>query len=98
MFYALFGLAFGRSRAGGVPMSTYLVATYDAFGVIGASLFGFGVALAVEHGQGWMVLKRASPMPPFALFMAKLVSSSISSAVYGCPPPRGPSSWPPPPT
>lgn len=81
MFYALFGLAFGRTQAGGVPMSTYLVATYGAFGVIGAALFGFGVAVAVERGQGWMLLKRASPMPPLALFTARLVSSSIFSAV-----------------
>lgn len=81
MFYVLFGLAFGTGRAGGVSMSTYLVATYGAFGVIGSALFGFGVGVAVERGQGWMVLKRASPMPPLAFFTAKLVSSSIFSAV-----------------
>jgi ABC-2 type transport system permease protein len=82
MFYVLFGIAFGGGRgAGGVSMPTYLIATYGAFGVIGASLFGFGVGIAVERGQGWMILKRATPMPPFAYFLAKLVVCTIFAAV-----------------
>ena len=72
MFYTLFGLVFGGRGPGGTTMATYLVATYGAFGVIGAALFGFGVGVAVERGQGWMVLKRATPMPPLAFFTAKL--------------------------
>ena len=72
VFYALFGLIFGGRAPGGLNMATYLVATYGAFGVIGAALFGFGVGVAVERGQGWLVLKRASPMPPMAFFAAKL--------------------------
>ncbi len=80
MFYALFGLAFG-GRAGGVSMATYLIATYGAFGVIGASLFGFGVGVAVERGQGWMTLKRATPMPPTAYFLAKLVTCTLFAAI-----------------
>jgi ABC-2 type transport system permease protein len=77
MFYALFGIAFGGGRFGGVSMSTYLIATYGAFGVIGAALFGFGVGVAVERGQGWMTLKRASPMPPLAYFTAKLAMAAV---------------------
>ena len=63
IFYVFFGIAFGRQSTGPMSMSTYLIATYGAFGVIGASLFGFGVAVAVERGQGWLQVKRASPMP-----------------------------------
>ena len=59
MFYLLFGVIFGRQNVGAVSMSTYLIATYGAFGVIGASLFGFGVGVAIERGQGWLLLKRA---------------------------------------
>ena len=82
MFYVLFGLAFGGGRgAGGISMATYLIATYGAFGVIGASLFGFGVGVAVERGQGWMILKRATPMPPFAYFLAKLCVCTIFAAI-----------------
>ena len=85
MFYLLFGVLFGRGTMGGVSMPTYLIATYGAFGVIGASLFGFGVGVAVERGQGWMLLKRASPMPPMAFFVAKLVMCTIfAGAVWPC--------------
>ena len=82
MFYALFGLTFGGGRlAGGTTMAAYLIATYGAFGVIGASLFGFGVGVAVERGQGWMTLKRATPMPPLAYFTAKLAMATLFSAI-----------------
>jgi ABC-2 type transport system permease protein len=70
-FYLFFGVAFGKQSLGSVNMATYLLATYGAFGVIGASLFGFGVGVASERGQGWMLLKRATPMPPAAYFAAK---------------------------
>jgi ABC-2 type transport system permease protein len=82
MFYVLFGLTFGGARpAGGTTIATYLLATYAAFGVIGASLFGFGVGLAVERGQGWMMLKRATPMPPMAYFTAKLAMCTLFAVV-----------------
>ena len=80
MFYLLFGVMFGRGTVGGLSMATYLIATYGAFGVIGASLFGFGVGVAIERGQGWMMLKRASPMPPMAFFAAKLAMCTIFAA------------------
>src|SRR3974390_1798134 len=64
MFYVLFGLLLNRSaQFSQVGFSTYLVATYGTFGVMGASLFGFGVGLANERGLGWLQVKRASPMP-----------------------------------
>lgn len=75
LFYAFFGLTF--KPPGAFSMATYLVATYGCFGVIGASLFGFGVGVAVERGQGWMLLKRASPMPPGAYFAAKIAMSVL---------------------
>jgi ABC-2 type transport system permease protein len=82
MFYALFGLTFGGGRGiGGTSMATYLIATYGAFGVIGAALFGFGVGVAVERGQGWMTLKRATPMPPLAYFTAKLAMCTMFAAI-----------------
>ena len=72
-FYVLFGLALGGKTGSGMPVnvSTYLLATYGAFGVMAATLFGFGVQVALERGQGWMLLKRATPMPPLAYFAAK---------------------------
>ena len=67
-----------REQAGGGidgVRTTYLLVTYGAFGVIGAALFGFGVSVAVERGQGWMRLKRVAPMPPLAYFVAKVLMS-----------------------
>jgi ABC-2 type transport system permease protein len=73
-FYVLFGIAMNRN-GGGIPggVATYLLATYGAFGVVAATLFGFGVGVATERGQGWMSFKRATPMPILAYFTARAV-------------------------
>ena len=80
-FYLFFGVMFGGKQAGSVSMATYLVATYGTFGVIGAALFGFGVSVAVERGQGWLEQKRTTPMPIAAYFVAKLAMAMIFSAI-----------------
>lgn len=81
VFYVFFGLVFGRQQGVGVDMATYLIATYGCFGVIGASLFGFGVSVAIERGQGWMEVKRTTPMPVSAYFTAKLAMSMTFSSI-----------------
>lgn len=81
VFYFFFGVMFGSRGAQGVTMASYLVATYGAFGVIGASLFGFGVSVAVERGQGWLEVKRTTPMPMAAYFVAKLAMAAFFSAI-----------------
>ena len=43
--------------------------------LIMAALFGFGVGVAVERGQGWLLLKRATPMPPLAYLLAKMATA-----------------------
>jgi ABC-2 type transport system permease protein len=82
LFYVMFGIAFGgRQAVGSVNLATYLLATYSTFGVMGASLFGFGAGVAMERGYGWLQVKRASPMPPLAYLLAKTVMSVIFSAI-----------------
>lgn len=82
VFYCLFGLAFGGGRAvGDTTLATYLLATYGTFGVIGVGLFSFGVGVAMERGQGWMLLKRATPMPPGAYFAGKTMLALVFSAL-----------------
>ncbi len=81
MFYVIFGITFADQTARGVSVPTYMLATYGTFGVIGAALFGFGVSVAVERGQGWMKLKRVSPMPPLAYFVAKVIMSGTVAAL-----------------
>ncbi len=78
MFYVLFGLVLNSKATG---MSTYLLPTYGAFGVIGVCLYGFGVGLANERGLGWLELKQASPLPPAAYFTAKLAMSMLFSLI-----------------
>lgn len=79
LFYLLFGVAFKGGPGKAFDMATYLVATYGAFGVMNAALFAFGVGVAVERGQGWLLFKRATPMPPLAHLLAKLAMSVMFS-------------------
>lgn len=82
IFYVMFGVIFGGKQAiGSISVSTYLLATYAAFGVIGASLFGFAVGVAMERGYGWLQVKRASPMPPLAYLAAKTAIAMVFSAI-----------------
>ena len=81
MFYVLFGLVMGRQTIGNISTTVYLIPAYGTFGVMGASLFGTAAGLASERGLGWLQVKRASPMPIFAYFLAKVVMSLIFSTV-----------------
>ncbi len=79
MFYILFGLVMGKQTIGTISSTLYLIPAYGTFGVMGASLFGTAATLASDRGLGWLQVKRASPMPPFAYFFAKVVMSVIFS-------------------
>ncbi|HEX8616559.1 MAG TPA: ABC transporter permease [Thermoanaerobaculia bacterium] len=81
IFYYFFGVVFGGRQTGNVKMAEYLIATYGAFGVIGAALFGFGVTVAIERGHGWLEAKRTTPMPIAAYFVAKLAMAMTFSAI-----------------
>jgi ABC-2 type transport system permease protein len=82
MFYILFGLVLNSNQEiGATRVPTYLLATYGTFGIMGASLFGTAAGLASDRGLGWLQVKRASPMPPFAYFFAKVITSMVFSAV-----------------
>src|SRR5438477_12351973 len=79
MFYVLFGLVMGKQTIGNISTTVYLIPAYGTFGVMGASLFGTAAGLASDAGLGWLQVKRASPMPPYAYFFAKVVMSMIFS-------------------
>jgi ABC-2 type transport system permease protein len=82
MFYVLFGLVLNSKQAiGDTSVPAYLIGSYGTFGVMGASLFGTAAGLASDRGLGWLQVKRASPMPPFAYFAAKVITSMIFSAI-----------------
>ena len=80
MFYVLFGLVLNANQfIAGTRVSVYLIPSYGTFGVIAASLFATAAGLAADRGLGWLQVKRASPMPPFAYFTAKLFTSVVFS-------------------
>ena len=58
-----------------MDLAKYELGGYCCFGLVGAALFGIGVGLASERSQGWLELKRSSPMPPLAYLLAKCVTA-----------------------
>lgn len=78
LFFLLFGLLLNHGNAGAAH---YLFATYSVFGVMAPSLFGFGVAVAIEREKGWLALKRVAPMPPGAYLLAKLGMAMLCAAI-----------------
>lgn len=69
MFYLLFAVVFNRQHS--AATAQYLLATFGAFGVMSAALFGFGVGVALDRERGFLRYKRALPQPPGATLAAK---------------------------
>ena len=80
LFYLLFGVILPHAK-GSENAARYLLATYGVFGIMGASLFGFGVTIAIERERGFLTLKRALPMPPGAYLFAKLMMAMIFAVI-----------------
>lgn len=74
LFYLLFGVLINKSNG---DAARYLLATYGVFGVMGAGLFAFGVTVALEREQGFLIYKRALPMPPGAYLFAKMAMAML---------------------
>ena len=64
-----------------VPQIQYWTVAASCIGAIGVGLFGFGVYIATERGQGWLLLKRVSPMPPSMYFFAKTSMAILFSLI-----------------
>jgi ABC-2 type transport system permease protein len=79
LFYACFGISLARKSGGG--FSTMYLAAYSAWGVMAVSLWGIAATIASERGFGWLQVKRASPMPPLAYFVAKVASALLFSTL-----------------
>ena len=77
MFYVFFGVVMAFSPT----MPTFLLATYGVFGLIGPSLFGFGVGLATERDSGALLLKQTTPIPVAAYLLARVVTALVFGMV-----------------
>lgn len=75
MFYVFFGLVFTMSRS--MHMPSWLLATFGVFGIMAPALFGFGVGIAIEKGEGWLRLKRAAPVSPLVPLFARATMSML---------------------
>lgn len=84
MFYVLFGLSNRGDSIDSMDAAKYMLAGYCCFGMIGAALFGIGVGMASERTQGWLELKRSSPMPPMAYLAAKCVTAQAFGVIIVC--------------
>jgi ABC-2 type transport system permease protein len=82
MFYVLFGIANRGNTLDGMDAAKYMLAGYCCFGMVGAALFGMG--LASERAQGWLELKRASPMPTMAYLVAKCITAQAFGIIIIC--------------
>ena len=80
MFYLLFGVLLAGPHGAG-KAGSYLLATYGVFGVMAPGLFGFGVAMALDRERGFLALKRALPMPPGAMLLAKIAMAMLFAAI-----------------
>lgn len=59
----------------------YWLVAASSIGMIGTSLFGFGVYIAIERGQGWLLLKQVSPLPIYIHFLAKAFMAMVFCAL-----------------
>ena len=77
MFYLFFGVVMSFSPTA----PTYRLATYGVFGLIGPSLFGFGVGFANERDSGALLLKQTTPMPAAAYLVARVAAALVFGIV-----------------
>lgn len=76
ILFAMFGLPnAGRMLPEGTDVAALLFASMSAYGVLSLAIFTFGVAVAEERGKGWLRRMRATPMPFWAYFAAKVVAA-----------------------
>ena len=78
MFYLFFGILMPRGKDA-VGAATYVLTLMCVFGVMNAALFGLGAGVASDRGLGWLQVKRASPMPPFAYYISKAAGAMLFS-------------------
>jgi len=82
VLYVLFGVLLAGSMSKGDPtIAKIMFVNWSIFGIMGPGMFGFGMFVATERGQGLLRLKRALPMPPAAYLLSKIVMALLFSAI-----------------
>lgn len=82
VLYVLFGVLLAGSMSKGDPtIAKIMFVNWSIFGIMGPGMFGFGMFVATERGQGLLTLKRALPMPPAAYLLSKMIMAMLFSAI-----------------
>jgi ABC-2 type transport system permease protein len=80
--YVLFGvLLAGNMSHGDKTIAKMMFVNWSVFGIMGPGMFGFGMFVATERGQGLLTLKRALPAPQAAYLLSKLIMALLFSAI-----------------
>jgi ABC-2 type transport system permease protein len=79
MFYALFVCLLTPAHDSANDL--FWLADYASFAAIAPGLFAFGMSAATERENGFLLLKRALPVPRFAYFGAKLAACMVITAL-----------------
>lgn len=75
MFFGLFSSLFGgEEAAGGTPVGTTMLATFGAYGVIGAVMLTPGIGLAEARDRGWLQVVKVSPVPVPISLAARVIA------------------------
>ena len=84
MFFVLFGVPEAKETLpDGTNVGRYILASMSAYGLLGVTFFSFGVGVASERSQGWIKLMKATPMPAWVYFVAKL-AMALLFALLSC--------------
>ncbi|MFD3446745.1 ABC transporter permease [Microbacteriaceae bacterium 4G12] len=79
MFYYIFTNVVSVPDNGGAWKAHYLI-SMATFSIVGSALFGFGVRLSQEKGQGWTQMLQITPLPEGVYLSAKIVSQTVVNA------------------
>jgi len=81
LLYVLFAVFFTDNllavQIEGMPLGAYLLAVFGMFGAVSVAFNGFALSLNLERAQGWMRLRRASPISATVYFAGKLTAALV---------------------
>lgn len=78
MFYTIFALQYAKQSS---AIADHMLASYVAFGVIGVTLFQFGVGIANERGRPFERYVRALPVSVATRFSARILVAAAFAMV-----------------
>jgi ABC-2 type transport system permease protein len=82
VFFTFFGIPVaGLTRADGISVGAFLVASFGAYAVGSVMVYSFGIGVAVERGMKVDVLMRVMPVPPGVYLLAKVITALFFSLV-----------------